>query len=514
VANPPAHEGELWAPRDGTERDPGTFGPASEVKGERRRAFAGHPVDDATRRDARGTASQLYRRISIELALWDIVCISAGLILSYVIRFGVRPVPPEYVLMIAAAPLVWVGVFHAFGLHAPQHLSAPEIFRRVIGAASVGVVLLALGSFWSKEAFSRAWIGSTWVLALVFELAVRRAWAWRLSRLRRNGSLAFRTLIVGANGEAARLAHALAAPGTGFEPVGFVALSTSDVSPHPLPTLGGIDKLGQTVRRSRADCLFVASTAVDDAGTMRRVTHAARRFNLEVRVSANLPQILTSRLTVQQVGRGTMALSLKPVRLTGAQAIAKRCFDLALAGIAVIATLPVCGLIAATIRLTSPGPVLFRQQRVTRGGRVFTVYKFRTMIEGGDRLLTDPSVDPTAAFFKPAEDPRVTRVGDVIRRMSLDELPQLINVIKGDMSLVGPRPLPVEQVAANTDLLSDRHEVLAGVTGWWQVNGRSDVNAEEAVTLDVFYIENWSLALDLYILLKTVGALLGRRGAR
>lgn len=512
MASNSARESKLWEPEVGPRHGVADPNPL-DAEGALKRAFAQHRDGEAMH-GAAGTASRLYRRIGIELALSDVLCISAALLLSYIIRFGVRPVPNEYVLVIVTAPIVWIGVFHAFGLYAPQHLSASQIFRRIIGAASVGLVLLAFGSFWSKSALSRAWIGATWVFALLLELAVRRMWAWRLGRLRRNGPLSFRTLIVGANGEAARLAQELEAPGTGYEPVGFVALSRSEVSPHQLQTIGAIDKLGHVIQRSRADCLFVASTAMDDASTMRLVTQAARQFNVEVRVSANLPQILTSRLTVQQIGRTTMALSLKPVRLTGVQAVVKRCFDLVLAGVAVIATFPMWGLIAVTIRLTSPGPILFRQQRVTKGGRVFTVYKFRTMVVDADRLLANQPIDPTAPFFKLAEDQRVTRVGDVIRRMSLDELPQLINVIKGDMSLVGPRPLPVDQVAANFDLLRDRHEVLGGLTGWWQINGRSNVDAEEAVKLDVFYIENWSLALDLYILLKTFGVLLARKGAR
>jgi exopolysaccharide biosynthesis polyprenyl glycosylphosphotransferase len=478
------------------------------------REFVQDALAGGIRLPAGRNVSERYRRIGIWLAASDVACISAALILSYVVRFWLRPIPAEYVLVIAAAPFVWIGVFHAFGLYAPQHLSAAEIFRRIIGAASVGLVLLALGSFWSKSAFSRAWIGTTWALALVLELAVRRLWAWRLGRLRRDGHLTFRTLIVGANEEAGRLALALAAPGTGFTPVGHVRTSDSDASRESVPTIGRIDRLAHAIARSGADCLFVASTAIDDASVMRRVTNAARQFDVEVRVSANLPQILTSRLTVQQVGRNTMALTVKPVRLTGAQAVAKRSFDLMLAGIALVATLPMCGLIAATIRLTSPGPVLFRQPRVTKGGRVFTVYKFRTMGENADEVLADRSIDSTAPFFKLTEDPRVTPVGSVIRRLSLDELPQLINVIKGDMSLVGPRPLPVNQVAANVQLLRDRHEVLAGVTGWWQINGRSNVTAEDALNFDVFYIENWSLGLDLYILLKTVGVLFSRTGAR
>jgi lipopolysaccharide/colanic/teichoic acid biosynthesis glycosyltransferase len=146
------------------------------------------------------------------------------------------------------------------------------------------------------------------------------------------------------------------------------------------------------------------------------------------------------------------------------------------------------------------------------GGRVFTMYKFRTMRADADEILTRLGIDHSAPFFKLVDDPRPTRVGRTLRRFSLDELPQLINVLKGDMSLVGPRPLPAEQVEANPDL-GPRHQVRAGMTGWWQINGRSRLSPEEAVRMDMFYVENWSLSFDLYILAKTVGAVVNGRGA-
>jgi lipopolysaccharide/colanic/teichoic acid biosynthesis glycosyltransferase len=154
---------------------------------------------------------------------------------------------------------------------------------------------------------------------------------------------------------------------------------------------------------------------------------------------------------------------------------------------------------------------LFRQARVTKGGRRFTIYKFRTM--RGD--VEGSPLDTSVPFFKMRADPRVTRVGAFLRRFSIDEWPQLWNVLRGEMSLVGPRPLSAEQVGniEAREVLLERQEVRAGLTGWWQINGRNDVTPEEAFRLDAFYVENWSLTLDLYIILKTAGALLTRRGA-
>jgi lipopolysaccharide/colanic/teichoic acid biosynthesis glycosyltransferase len=172
-----------------------------------------------------------------------------------------------------------------------------------------------------------------------------------------------------------------------------------------------------------------------------------------------------------------------------------------------LVSLPLWPVIALAIRLDSRGPAFFHQERVTKDGRIFRMHKFRTMRTGG------PAFDTTRPFFKLESDPRLTRVGVFLRRFSLDELPQFWNVIAGEMSLVGPRPLPADQVAANHDLLGPRQAVPAGLTGWWQINGRSRVTPEEALRLDLFYIENWSPTLDLYILLKTFGAVVGRDGA-
>jgi exopolysaccharide biosynthesis polyprenyl glycosylphosphotransferase len=354
-------------------------------------------------------------------------------------------------------------------------------------------------------------VTSSLAMALGFELAGRRIWRLTIERLKNNGRLTLRTLVVGTNEEAHRLAEVLKRPGLGFAPVGYVG-SPGAPSPNSLPLLGHFSSLVKLIREHEAECLFVASTAVK-AEDMLKVVQAARHTGTEVRVSANLPEILTTRLSVQTVANDLMAITLRPIRLTRVQKVTKRSFDIVFASLGLILSGPVMMVAAAAIKLTSRGPILFRQQRVTKGGRSFTVYKFRTMLLDGDSLLTEETAEKTEAFFKIERDPRLTKVGGFLRKLSIDELPQLLNVVKGDMSLVGPRPLPVEQVNANPELLTARHEVFSGVTGWWQVNGRSNLSAEEAVRLDLFYIENWALSLDLFIILKTVGVLLRRRGA-
>jgi len=469
----------------------------------------GEPRGEAALSLARDSGTlRRYQRISLGLAVSDALCVVAALVVSYYLRYPwpVRPMPAGETAVVVLAPLLWVGVFHAFDLYRPQHLSGHEELRRTIGATSLGIVLLVMASYWSKSSFSRSWVALAWVLALALELVVRRGWRAYLWHQRRAGRLRFRTLVVGGTPEAGRLVEILRDPESGYTPLGYVLASAPTLSANSLPVLGEIGDLRLLIREHAADCLFVASTAVtvDD---MSRVAQAARLEGVEVRVSSNLPQTLTSRLSLQTVGPA-VALAMRPVLLSGRQAAMKRAFDILAASAALVVSFPLWGLIAAAIRLTSRGPVLFHQERVTKGGRVFLMHKFRSMRTG-----VDVDADTTKPFFKLDADPRLTRVGAFIRRASLDELPQFWNVLKGEMSIVGPRPLPADQVAANLELLSPRQEVPAGVTGWWQIKGRSRVTPEEALRLDLFYIENWSLTLDLYILVKTFSAVLGRSGA-
>ncbi len=322
-----------------------------------------------------------------------------------------------------------------------------------------------------------------------------------------------RTLVVGDGIEAARVADMLRGPGTGYSPVGHVTVDSVGAGVLAgLPVVGRLEDLEAAILDHEADCVFVASSAVGQH-CMPAINRAARRTDCELRLTTNLPEMLTAPLAIQPVA-GSMALAVRGVQLSGGQYFAKRAFDIAFTTLLLIVVSPLMAMSALAVRLTSRGPILFRQPRVTRGGRIFTMLKFRSMREDAETALEDQGIDRCVAFFKlGATDPRVTTVGRFLRRWSIDELPQLFNVLRGDMSLVGPRPLPAEQVVASPALLGPRHEVNAGVSGWWQIRGRSDLTPETAVALDLYYIENWSLALDLFILIKTVGAIVARRGA-
>ncbi len=468
-------------------------------------------VEDSTKLDVGTRALRRYRSVGYVLVLIDALCLSAALFAAHALRFGSLPAG-DYMVGTVAAIIIWIGVFYSLGLYAPHHLSWLEELRRTVSAVGIGIVVVILVTFWVDVYLSRSWMAIALGIVLALELIARRIVRGYISRQHASESLVMRTLVIGNKKQAAELIEALNRPGSGYLSLGFVDASNPLIASEELSPAERVGRLRLLIQRHRPDCLFIASTTL---GTkqMLAVLQAARQEDVLVRVYTHLSGILASRVTVQSVGTGGVALTLKPAGLSTPQRFLKRTTDVALAGMGLIVLSPVLLLTALAIRITCGRPVIFRQERVTEGSRVFVMYKFRTMGNGSDGAAEDQPTDESVPFFKVQGDHRMTKVGGWLRRWSIDELPQLANVLRGDMSLVGPRPLPAEQVSANIELLGPRHEVRSGITGWWQINGRSDLDPEAAVRLDHFYIENWSPALDAYILFRTAGALFMHKGA-
>ena len=457
---------------------------------------------------ARAQYAAFYRKVGVT----DILSIAVAMLIAYWIRFGVGVPSSDYLYLLLAMPAVVVVVFGSFHLYEAFRYTPAEEFRRIILAVAVGLVGLMVFSFWFQQELPRKWVGWSLALSLLLTLITRRVWHWWTGRQRQRGRLSFTTLIVGTNKEGRHLLTQMQTRAIGFTPIGLVSVGDAE-DPHAgVPVVGRVDELRNLIRDTGAECVFVASSAVSNED-MTPIAKAVRLSGVEVRITANLHQVLASRLSVQPVG-GITALSLRPVRLTGTQVVAKFTFDILVSGLMLLLLSPLLILTAAAVKLTSPGPILFRQQRVGLRGRPFTMMKFRTMVVGADSMVDDlrESHGVDGVMFKLREDPRVTKIGKLLRKFSIDELPQLLNVVKGDMSLVGPRPPLPEEVTRYEDWQFDRLEVPPGITGLWQVSGRADLSFDDAVRLDLFYIENWSLAYDLFILAKTVPVLLTSRG--
>jgi exopolysaccharide biosynthesis polyprenyl glycosylphosphotransferase len=461
----------------------------------------------------RSDISRQYRSHYVLMGITDTLAVFAAMVLAYQLRFDRLLPTVDFWLLLLTVPLITPVVYLTMRLYRVHQYSTAEEFRRIIVAVSLIISATVMVSFWSKASFSRMWMLLSWGLGLVLALTVRRLWHWRVRRIRLEGKLTFRTLIVGANLEAERLAATMQTKELGFEPVGFVAGGMDDLRLDDDRVLGPVARIRELVRETRADCLFVASSAVTPEDVVQ-IMKARRQENVEVRFTANLPTVLSSRLAPQTIG-GVMTLSVNVLQLTRAQAAAKRACDVVVSAVGLLVLLPLFAVVAAAIKATSPGPVIFRQERVGLRGRPFTLLKFRTMCAGADLMLEDlrDRNEADGPLFKLRQDPRVTRVGAILRRYSIDELPQLWNVLRGEMSLVGPRPPLAGEVALYEEWQHDRLEVRPGITGLWQVSGRSELSFEDYVRLDLFYVENWSIAYDLFILSKTVPLLVSTRGA-
>lgn len=419
-------------------------------------------------------------------------------------------------LLVGAVSLPgWILVFARYRLYTSRHVwDRLEEVRRVFHAVAVAILLVAVTAVSLRVYVARGWL----VLSLVTGIAlvcIERAVLRRVfDTLRRNGHMSRLVVIVGTNAEADRLKATMTADRSlGYQVVGAVDNRTSAGTTAIDRETRLVDETLDAVAVGRANGVVIATSGLD-AAECNALTRALVEQGVHVELSSSLHDIAPERLTVRGFG-GHALMHVRPVRRHGWRARAKRTFDVVVATSLLAFASPVLILASMAIRLTSRGPTLFRQKRVGRGGVTFEMLKLRTMVNDAEGRLADlrHHNEADGPMFKMRSDPRVTRVGRLLRRFSLDELPQLWNVLRGEMTLVGPRPALPEEMRQWGAEVHHRLSVNPGITGMWQVSGRSNLSFEDYTRLDLYYVDNWSLWRDVVILFRTLPALLSRRGA-
>ena len=420
----------------------------------------------------------------------------------------------------AALALVasWSVLLGATGAYSERvYGTGSDEYRLVLRA---GFLLLAMASFLSYVAaleLSRALVLGAIPALTVATLVGRYIARARLRRLRASGRCTKKVVVVGRGGAVLELVSRLQREQFAGLDVVAVAVTPADrarVAEQSGVPVGGLDDVLALAAAHDADTIAVTSASETAAQYLRQLSWQLEGTGIELLVAPGLIEVAGPRLHIRPF-EGLPLLSVEQPSFEGWRRMVKGGVDRAAAAVVLLLLAPALLVIAAAVALTSPGPVLFRQERVGLGGRTFTMLKFRSMVVDADRqvgTLLDANMSD-GLLFKMREDPRVTAVGKWLRRLSLDELPQLLNVLGGSMSLVGPRPPLPTEVARYDSSVSRRLLVKPGLTGLWQVSGRSDLPWEEAVRLDLRYVENWSLATDLLIVGKTARAVLSRSGA-
>jgi exopolysaccharide biosynthesis polyprenyl glycosylphosphotransferase len=384
-------------------------------------------------------------------------------------------------------------------------------------ALAAGVVFVSRANL--ARGLVAVMIPSLVVLTVVGRFANRR---W-LRRARRQGLAVRRVLVVGSVKHVRDvIEHLDRAPWTGYRvvaarlPAAGVHQSLTVGSSHlrEIPVLRADVPIYDSLAESGADVLAVAGLEAVKADRLQTLAWELEGTGVDLIVVPAITDVAGPRIAIRPVS-GLPMLHVEEPRLTGAARLGKTCFDRATAGAALILLAPAFLVIGILIKFTSRGPAFFHQERIGRDGEPFRIHKFRTMVVDAEsrRDMLIESNDADKVLFKIRRDPRVTPIGRLLRRFSLDELPQLFNVFKGDMSIVGPRPPLGTEVEQYESHVKRRLLVKPGLTGLWQVSGRSDLPWDEAVRLDLYYVDNWSMTLDLVIIWKTANALLNGRGA-
>jgi exopolysaccharide biosynthesis polyprenyl glycosylphosphotransferase len=449
-------------------------------------------------------------------ALADFACAIMGVFAAAQLRFG-PDVTATYVALSLALPVLWIGALWLAGGYDVRFIgTGSDEFRKVLNAGVGLTATIALFSYAINIELSRAYVlialPSTTVIDLVTRFTLRK----RLHRQRAYGRCLLSVVAVGHEAAVAGLVKELGRDRYhGLTVVGACVAEPSQCDEVAgVPVYGGLDDVTAAVRAFGADTVAVLACPEMDAIRLRSLAWELEKTSTDLCVAPALLDVAGPRTTIRPTA-GLTLLHVDHPQLSGFRVIIKDLFDRCVAAVALILLSPLLAAIGVMIWLNDRGPALFTQTRVGKDGRTFRIYKFRTMVVDAEQRRTQllASNESDGVLFKLRKDPRVTAIGAHLRRWSIDEIPQLINVFLGDMSLVGPRPALPAEAAQYAEHVRRRLVVRPGVTGLWQVSGRSDLSWEESVRLDLRYVENWSFALDLQILWKTVSVMVRGSGA-
>ena len=457
-------------------------------------------------------------RYVLRVTAADVTCGLAAGLLAFEARFGSsQPRDIVYLWLALALPLLWLAALALSGAYDTRFIGVgSDEFRRVLNAGVCLTAVVAIAAYATKAGLARGYVLVALPTVTCLDLLVRYRLRKGLHRVRARGNCMRRVVVVGHADVISHLISELRRDTHhGLTVVAAcVAGRARPASIGGVPVAGRLADVADVVWRCAADTVAVLACPEMIGTRLRDLAWDLEKTGTDLCVAPALLDVAGPRTTIRPVA-GLPLLHVDHPDFQGLRWLIKSVFDRSVALFALLALLPFLAVIALMIKLTDPGPALFRQTRVGRNGRLFTVYKFRTMVADAESRKAELMAlnEGDGLLFKIRRDPRVTRVGGWLRRYSMDELPQFINVLVGDMSLVGPRPALPAETSEYGRHVRRRLAVRPGITGLWQVSGRSDLSWDEAVRLDVRYVENWSFVLDLQILWKTWSAVTHGDGA-
>jgi exopolysaccharide biosynthesis polyprenyl glycosylphosphotransferase len=475
-----------------------------------------------------GPRSGWQRRYKYSLIVTDVVVVAIALVCGQMVRLG-KPVTTfdlammYYTLASLIVATIWLTLLAVYRTRSPRIIGAGvEEYRRVFSATLATVGVIAVGLMIFRPDYARGYLAVALPFGL-FALLLGRSMCRRvLARQRRKGKALISVLAVGDPRAVRSLVQCLSREVCyGYSVIGvcLTGRGTGGTIEIPgagtLPVLGDENDVERAILETNADT--VALTATEHLGPdgIRELSWQLDKLGVDLVVSPGVVDVAGPRLTMQPVS-GLPLIHVEKPQYSGTKRLQKRAFDICVSLVVLTGALPVMILSAIVIKMTSRGPVFYRSERIGLDGKPFQMIKFRTMVDGADaqiQVLEALNESAGGVLFKIRQDPRVTRIGRVLRRYSIDELPQFFNVVRRDMSVVGPRPPLRREVDTYDYQVRRRLLVLPGITGLWQVSGRSDLSWEDSVRLDLSYVENWSIANDLLIAAKTVRTVFAGTGA-